>query len=305
MKDNKKQKIYRTIMLVVVVALVTFIITTALVYNGSIRYIVSPDSVSINNSTTKKLDILLSTVTKLIEEKYMGEVDEEELIDGALGGLVNSVGDVYTTYYTKEELEEFTTQTLGNFVGIGVYLKANFETGNVEIVAPIKGSPAEEAGIKQGDIVLKADDTEYKAEDLEKLSNYIKGEEGTDVTLTIKRGEETLEIKVTRKNVHLNYVASEMLEDNIGYIAIATFDEECAKDFLEEYNNVLGKGAKSLIIDLRSNGGGLVDEALEIADLICDKNETTLITIDKEGKEEITKAKKRKNYRNAYCCAYR
>ncbi len=287
---EKRQKIYRVIMLILVVALITFIATTVLMYNGSIKYVVSPKGLP-NNKTTRKLDVLLATITELLDEKYIGEVNDEELIDGALKGLVAAAGDTYTTYFTKAELEEFKAETLGNFVGIGVYLRGNLETGKVEIVEPIKGSPAEEAGIKAGDQVLKADGKEYVADDLDELSKHIKGEEGTNVTLTLKREEEEIEITVTRRNVHMNYVSSEMLEDNIGYISISTFDEDCSKDFKEEYNTLVEKGLKSLIIDLRSNGGGLVDEALEIADLMCDKNEITLITMDKDQKEEVTKSK--------------
>ncbi len=290
-ENRKRQRIYRTIMLIFIVALITFITTTALIYNGQVRYVTSNGN-KLNNSTIKKLDTLLSTVKELIDEKYVGEVNEEELIDGALKGLVASVGDKYTEYYTKEELEDFTAQTLGNFVGIGVYLTSNFNEDVVEVISPIKGSPAEEAGIKTGDKVLKVDGVEYKAEQLSELTNHIKGEEGTEVILTIKRNEEVFDLKVTRRSVHINYVASEMIEDNIGYISISTFDEECARDFKVEYESILEKGAKSLIIDLRGNGGGLVDEALEIADLMCDKNQITLITVDKDGKEKITKAKK-------------
>lgn len=213
MKENKRQKIYRVIMLIIVVAIITFVITTALVYNGSIRYIVSPNGTS--NSTTKKLDALLATVTKLIDEKYMGEVNEDELIDGALRGLVDSVGDVYTEYYSKEELEEFTEETLGNFVGIGVYLRADLEANKVDVIGTIKESPAANANIKTGDEVLKVNGTEYEAKDLEEISKNIKGEEGTEVTLTLKRGDEVFDVTVKRGNVHLNYVAGDIIEDNI------------------------------------------------------------------------------------------
>ena len=117
--------------------------------------------------------------------QYIGEVNEDEMIDGALKGLVSSIGDVYTVYYTKEELEDFKAETIGNFVGIGVYLRVNLETGKVDIVAPMKGSPAEKAGIQAGDEVLKADGKEYVAVELDKLSSYINGENGTNITLTI------------------------------------------------------------------------------------------------------------------------
>lgn len=295
MKEKKRQKVYRVVMLIIVVALITFVITTVLTYNGSIKYIVSATNniQQYNNTTTKKLDALFATITELLEEKYIGDVNQEELIDGALSGLVASVGDVYTAYYTKEELEDFTAETLGNFVGIGVYMKANTDVGYVEIVEPMKDSPAEKAGIKSGDFIIKVDGEEYKANELEKLSSAIKGEEGTEIILTIKRGEEFLDITVKREKIHRNYVTGEVLEGNIGYIAIETFDEGSTGDFKAEYTKLLDEGAKSLIIDLRGNGGGLVSEALSITDLFCDKDQITLISVDKDGKEEITKSRYR------------
>ena len=261
MEEKKREKIYRVAMLIIVTALITFVTTTALMYNGSIKYVVSNTRSTPNNGVAKKIDALLATVTELIDEKYMGDVDEGALIDGALKGLVESVGDVYTEYYSEEDLKEFEEQTLGNFVGVGVYLQGNTETGVIEVISPIKGSPADEAGLKAGDQILKADGTEYNAESIQKLTNYIKGEEGTDVTLTIKRGEETFDVKLTRKNVHLKYVASEKINDDMGYILITTFDKDCAQDFVDEYNKLVEEGAKAIIIDLRNNGGGLVDEA--------------------------------------------
>ncbi len=147
MKNTLRQKIYRTIMLIVVVAIITFVVTTILIYDGSLRYIVDPTASGSNVS--KKLDTLLSTVTELIDQKYLGEVDEEELIDGALKGLVDSVGDKYTEYYTKEDMENFNAQTIGNFIGIGAVLQGDYEKEEITILSVIKDAPAEKAGVKK------------------------------------------------------------------------------------------------------------------------------------------------------------
>ncbi|MCI9365905.1 MAG: S41 family peptidase [Clostridia bacterium] len=288
MKENKKQRIYRTIMLIIIVAVITFIVTSIVSYDGNPKYIISSHQ---NSELAQKLNSAIETITKILDEKYIGDVNEDELIEGALKGMVASVGDLYTEYYTKEELDDFTASTLGNFVGIGVYMQTDFQKDAVVVLSTIEGSPAEEAGLKQGDYIIKVDGVEYKAIEISELSNSIKGEEGTDVELTIDRNGEILNIKVTRRAVHINYVKSEKLEDDIGYISIETFDEGCKDDFVADYNKLVEQGIKSLIIDLRGNGGGLVDEALGIADLICDKNSVTLITIDKDGKEETTKSK--------------
>lgn len=286
MKEEKKgQKIYRVIMLIIVIALITFVVTTILSNNNLQNYSASTGNV------TKKLNTLLATVTEIINEKYIGEVNDEELIDGALRGLVESVGDKYTAYYTKKELENFEAETLGNYIGIGVYLQADINEETIQVLAPIPGSPAEEAGLEKGDIVLKVDGVEYKPEELETLASKVKGEAGTTVMLTIKRGEEILNIEVERREVHINYVTSGMYDDNIGYIALETFDNGSKDDFKEAYDNLVSQNAKALIIDIRDNGGGVVDEALAIADLFCDKGDITLIKVNKDGEETVIESK--------------
>ncbi len=289
MKIKNKERIYRVFMLLFVMALISFVTITLLSYNGSLN-LLTLNSKNANN-TTRKLDAMLATVAELIEEKYIGEIDEEKLIDGALAGMVSSVGDKYTEYYTKEQLEEFRTETIGNFVGIGIYMQADRETGIISVIEVMKNSPAEAAGVQIDDIILKADGVEYTAEQINELAFNVKGQEGTKVTLTIKRGEEVFDVEVTRGTVHVNYVEGEILkENNIGYIYLSKFDEQSSIDFKNKYEELIANGATSLIIDLRENGGGIVDEALDIADYICEKDDVLIITIDKEDKEEIKKS---------------
>ena len=289
MENEKRKNIYRSIMLVIVVAIVTFVVTSIIRYDGSRKYLITAQG---ETDIRQQLESAITSISEILEEKYIGEVDKDELIDGALKGMVESIGDVYTTYYTEEELDDFTATTLGNFVGIGVYMQADLENNTITVLSTIPNSPAEAAGLQEGDQIIKVDDVEYEAADLEEVSSKIRGEEGTEVKLTILRNGETLDINVTRGNVHVNYVTSELLENNIGYIYIETFDEGCKDDFLNAYNGLVEQGAKSLIIDLRYNGGGLVDEALDIAELICDKDDVLLITADKDGNKEITKSEK-------------
>ena len=213
MENKKRQTIYKTIMLIIVVTIVTFVVTSIINYDGSKNYRITANG---DSDITSQIESAVSLVTELIEEKYLGEFDKEKLVEGALKGMVESVGDVYTEYYTKEELEDFTATTLGNFVGIGVYMQANKETDTVIVQSAIPNSPAEKAGLQMGDQILKVDGIEYRAEEIDEMTNNIRGEEGTEVTLTIKRGEEILEIKVTRGSVHINYVTDKLLEDNIG-----------------------------------------------------------------------------------------
>ena len=288
MKDNKKQNIYKFVMLIIVGAIIVFVVTQIINFDKSRKYVITEKE---DVSLVQKLETSINAISKILGERYLGNIDEDALIDGALKGMVESVGDVYTEYYTKKELSEFTATTLGNFVGIGIYMQSDIENDTITIISAMPDTPAEKAGLKMGDQILKVDGVEYKAEQIDEMASHVKGEEGTEVTLTILREGETLDVTIKREKVHINYVTSEMLDNNIGYISIATFDEGCANDFSKAYDKVKDDGANKLIIDLRSNGGGVVDEALSILDMICEKDENLLITVDRDGKEEIKKSK--------------
>lgn len=286
---SKEKKIYRTIMLIIVVALVTFILTTCVMSNNTYK----KDGSYTNISENLKLNTKLNTIKKIINEDFLGEVDETKLTEAAIKGYVEGLDDEYTEYFTKEEMEEFKTETEGNYVGIGIYMLKNTKDNNIIVLSAIKGSPAEEAGLKTGDIIKKVNDKEYTAEEFEKMASDIKGKAGSKVKLEIQRGEETLTFEIERKKIELYPIESEVLENDIGYINISSFCEDCSSKFKENYDKLKKKNIKSLVIDLRNNGGGIVDEALEILDSILDKDSTMLITANKKGEEKIEKAKKK------------
>lgn len=286
---SKEKKIYRTIMLIIVVALVTFILTTCVMSNNTYK----KDGSYTNISENLKLNTKLNTIKKIINEDFLGEVDETKLTEAAIKGYVEGLDDEYTEYFTKEEMEEFKTETEGNYVGIGIYMLKNTKDNNIIVLSAIKGSPAEEAGLKTGDIIKKVNDKEYTAEEFEKIASDIKGKAGSKVKLEIQRGEETLTFEIERKKIELYPIESEVLENDIGYINISSFCEDCSSKFKEKYDKLKRKNIKSLVIDLRNNGGGIVDEALEILDSILDKDSIMLITADKKGEEKIEKAKKK------------
>lgn len=286
---RKEKKIYRTIMLIIVVALVTFILTTCVMSNNTYK----KDGSYTNISENLKLNTKLNTIKKIINEDFLGEVDETKLTEAAIKGYVEGLDDEYTEYFTKEEMEEFKTETEGNYVGIGIYMLKNTKDNNIIVLSAIKGSPAEEAGLKTGDIIKKVNDKEYTAEEFEKIASDIKGKAGSKVKLEIQRGEETLTFEIERKKIELYPIESEVLENDIGYINISSFCEDCSSKFKENYDKLKKKNIKSLVIDLRNNGGGIVDEALEILDSVLDKDSIMLITANKKGEEKIEKAKKK------------
>ena len=164
------------------------------------------------------------------------------------------------------------------------------EKNTIEVLMPIEGSPAAEAGILAGDTIISVNGTKYTGEDMEEASNNIKGKEGTVVKLEILRNQQIKVFEITRRKVDINPIVSKKLENNIGYIEITSFDEETAFDFKNHFEQLKRQGITSLIIDLRNNGGGLVDETLKIADFIVPKGNELLVTVDKDKNEKIEKS---------------
>ena len=289
MDSEKRQRIYKTVMLVVLTMLITFLVTTIVLYryikkDGDTKYIlVSNNDDSIGSDLAK--------YKAIIDQYYLGEVDEQKLREGAIKGYVEGLGDEYSQYISKEEYSDFSANVMGNYVGIGIYMAVYKDSDEIVIIAPMKGSPAEEAGLQSGDVITKVDGVAYTGEELDTASNKIKGEAGTTVNLEIKRGEETFTLDIVRRKVVVNPLTSEVLEGNIGYIGLASFDEDCSIEFKQKYEELVSKGIKALIIDLRNNGGGLVNEALNIADYIVPKGKELLITVNKKESEKIETAK--------------
>ncbi len=291
MESDKKQRVYKIIMLVILTVIITMLLTTIAVY----QYMKSDGAIIKYVSTTNNASSVAATLEnfrKIIDNNYLGEIDENKLLEGAIKGYVAGLEDPYTEYYTKEEMEEFTEQTMGNFVGIGVYMSKDTEKNVIVVISPIKDSPAAKAGILPGDIISKVDGVAYTGDQMSEASTKIKsGEPGTTVKIEIIRDGETKELEITRSSVKLKHIESEKLSNNIGYLAISTFDSGCAKEFKEKFEELQKQGITSLIIDIRNNGGGIVEEALDIADLIIEKDKPLLITVDKNQKEETTYAK--------------
>ena len=292
MDFEKKNNIYRTVMTVLITAMITFLIT-AICYSNYYTNTESGLSKVLSKQITVDLDQFedkIKLVKAYLDKYYLGEMDSSDMLESSIKGYVEGLGDPYTEYLTKDEYEELMIDINGNFVGIGVYMTQNRE-GQICVLAPIEGSPAEEVGIESGDIILYANDEDLTGMDTNLAVNKIKGKEGTTVELEILRGAKTFKVTVERRKVEIPDVESEMLEDNIGYIRLLTFDEECTIEFLDHYNELKEKGMKSLIIDVRDNGGGLVTEVLNLADIMLPKDQVIMKSIDKEGEETIYKSK--------------
>lgn len=289
MEEKKRFKIYKIIMLVLIVIFITFMCTSIGMYqlfvNGNIK-----NSMFATTSPNSDIVATLNRYKNIVDKYYLGEVDEEKLKEGAIKGYIEGLDDPYTEYISKEEMKDYLDDTMGNFVGIGIYMVKNTEADKIQILAPIKNSPAEKAGILPGDLIVAVDEVPYKAEDMSAVSNKIKGEEGSTVKLEVLRKTETKSFELKRESIKVNPVEGKVMDNQIGYIAFSSFDEDTAKDFKNKYEELQKQGIQSLIIDLRNNGGGIVDEALEIADYIADKESILLYEVDKNNKEEVKKA---------------
>lgn len=225
---------------------------------------------------------LISTLLSEIDKYYYfhdDAPDTEKLLEDAAHDIVNSIGDPYAAYYTNEEYEAFENSINGSYKGIGVLLGVTDGNG-AEIVRVYEGNPAAKAGIREGDTVIAVDGKSTLGLPHEEVSDLISGLDGTTVALTIKRGEETLEIDVERGDVYIKRVYTEILENSIGYIRIESFTGNAVEEFNEGLDGLLGQGIESLIIDLRNNPGGSLDVVVAICDRILP--ECTITTL--EGK---------------------
>ena len=289
MEKDKKYRIYKTIMMIAIAIFITFMVTSISLYTYFIKNPITITSSSKN--TNKDLANKLEKYKEIIHKYYLGEVDEEKLEEGAIKGYIEGLGGPYTEYISAEDMKNYLDDTMGNFVGIGIYMVKNTDYDRIQVLSTIKGSPAEKVGIQAGDLIISVDGVEYKADDMTTASNNIKGEEGTKVNIELLRGTQSIKYEITREKVKVNQVEGKVLSNNIGYIQFTSFDETTAEDFKAKYEELTKQGIQSLIIDLRNNGGGIVDQALEIADYVVTKDSVLLYEVDKNNKETVRKAK--------------
>lgn len=237
----------------------------------------------LTNKTVKKIDELMS----YIDLYYNDDCDEDDIRNAIYAGTLEGLGDPYSVYYTADEYKDMQISTSGKYYGIGAALGQDAKTKEVTISKVYEGTPAEEAGLRDGDQIVKVNDTVSTSEELSDLVQKIRGEEGTTVHLKIYRAstKKTFEVDVERKNVELPSITSKMLDGGIGYIQISEFQSKTEEQFKSALADLKKQGMKSLIVDVRSNPGGLITAAANILDQILPKG-TVVYTEDKYGKRE-------------------
>ncbi|GAB6149437.1 S41 family peptidase [Clostridium novyi] len=284
--NNKKSKrgwLLIVVLLLVLTNFVTYIVGTRLPVKGTRRI---SEKTYDEVSKFQKLFI----VKKNLESFYDGTIDEKALVDGAVKGMTESLKDPYTVYMNEKDYKEFSNQTEGNYVGLGIQI--GVKDDKVVVIAVFDDSPAKKAGVLPKDIIEKVDGERVIAKEYDKAVNKMKGKKGTYATLTLSReGKGTFDLKVKRDEIILTSSKGEMINDKIGYVQISVFDEHTYDQFSKTVKNLSNSGMKGMILDLRQNPGGWLTQAVDITSQFVPKNKVLVSTEDKYKNKEEYKSK--------------
>lgn len=294
---SKKKAAIGAILLILITSISTFVVSNMIQIPIKEKIVIPKSEYENLTEVYKKYskNILLEDILK---EYYLRDVDEDTLLEGQLKGLFSSTGDPYTVYMTKDEFSSFMEHTMGVFGGIGVYV-APGDDNLITVVSPIEDTPGERAGIKPGDKIIKVEGQEFTADKMDEAVKLMKGEPGTNVTITIMRkgaegsSSQIFDKTIKREEIRIKSVKASMMEDNIGYIRITSFDDLTYDDFVANLKALQNKGMKGLVIDLRNNPGGLLDISAKIADELMGEG-TIVYTETKQKEREYLKSNKKK-----------
>lgn len=243
------------------------------------------------NSQISTISVLakVSLLQKYIDTYYLNDVTGSDLENGIFKGIVEGLEDPYSVYYTKDEYTALQESTSGVYCGIGARVAQDAQTGIITIVEPFANGPAAEAGILPNDIIYKIEDEDVTGEDLNEVVAKMKGEEGTEVHITMIRDTEEKDFTVVRGEIENPTVLHEMLDDNIGYIKVSEFDEVTAEQFRQALDDLEEQDETALIIDLRNNGGGRLTAVVDMLDRMLPEG-IIVTTKEKSGKGETYKS---------------
>ncbi len=276
---NKKVSLGAAVSFSAIIAIITFIITMIFstnIFNGLVGNVKSREALY------KKI----SEVDSLVRQNYDGTIDEDVLLDSISKGYMNGLNDDYATYLSAEQLKEETDENNGVVVGIGVTTQED-ESGYIKIVSVIDDSPAKAAGFQEGDLIVKVGNTDVASAGYTKSVKLIKGSAGTKVKLTVRRdGKDLKQTELIRKDVEIPSVEYKMLETN-GYIKITDFNAETVDQFSDALKKVKKQGAKAIIFDVRSNGGGTLDSVTKILDILLPEGDIVTATYNDNTTEVL------------------
>lgn len=231
---------------------------------------------------------------KIVSTQYVDPVKSDQLMNGAIQGMVKSLGDPYSSYMDEKTFSAFMAETKGSFSGVGIVL--GMKDNQLSVIAPIEGTPGERAGVKPGDFIRKIDGQETKNFSLEDAVNRIRGTEGTPVVLTLERASketpdtpEILEVTLVRENIKIKTVSGKMLDGDVGYVRLTSFSETSSADFADKLTELDQQGMKKLVLDLRNNPGGLLHTSVDIAGMLLKEGEVVSV-VNRNGEKEISRS---------------
>lgn len=231
----------------------------------------------------------LVSLSEKINEDFYKKPDRDMLETGIYKGLFAGLGDVYSAYYTKDEMKQLLEASSGKYVGVGMTVGADKETGRIRVESTFDKSPAKEAGIQKGDFIVRVDGKSYTYQEMDIAVKNMRGKAGTSVKISLIRGNRQIEKIVVRRQITIQTIESRVLENNLGYISIKSFDEDTADDFRSALKNLEAKNIKGLIVDVRDDGGGLLDVVENIVDRLLGKA-VIVYTQDNKGNKEYLRS---------------
>lgn len=247
---------------------------------------------NVSTSENAKYMARIEEALNKLKKKYIDidEVNIDEMIDGAIQGMADVTGDPYTRYVSDEEFNDIATSGAETYGGIGVHLTFDSASNAIMVLGVMPNSPALECDVKSGDLIVQVNDTIVKKENYQQCVDDMKGEENTNVKLYVKRNGRVLEKSITRKIINSSNVDSEILNSNIGYIKIWAFENKVYEQFKAEYDKLMAKNVKGIIIDVRNNPGGLVTETIKILDALLPEGDVLKLVYN-DGREKVYKCK--------------
>lgn len=289
---SKKKYILTIVVVVLVTAFLTLTLGNVFLVEIGQRVVLSTEAYTEMKDMRDKY-AKQESVMEIAKRDFLYEADEGKMLEGALEGTLKALGDPYTQFMPKEEFDALMQDTEGTYEGIGVYVTAS-DDNKILIVSPIEDTPAEKAGLKTGDKIVKINGTEYTADEMDQAVGIMKGEPGTSVTLTIQRentdgNQDVSDVVINREKIKIKTIKPSMLKDGIGYIRITTFDMQTSEDFKAAYKDLKSQGMKKLVIDLRYNPGGIIDATVDISNMFLGEGIVTY-TKTKAGKVEYFKS---------------
>ena len=266
-----KKRFVCALLVLIVLVTVTFSAHAA----GLLDFLKPKETVTISVDEYNRLKKYekLDTVLQYVQNWYYQKPDDKKMMEGAIQGLLYSLEDPYSFYYSPEDWTTMWEDDEGEYAGIGLNLLGSYVDYTVTVIRVFRDTPAEQAGVRKGDLLVRVEDIEVDAYSMQEAVDVMRGQVGEEVEIEVYRDGEYLTFTMPRAIIHVNRVESCMLENDVGYIALYEFAGECQKEFTAELEKLQQQGAKSLVVDLRDNPGGWVDGAVEIADLFMDKGE--------------------------------